>query len=94
MTELRDFLCDDVIGIVNDYLHGDKDYWENKYTKVMNQLDNCQVAAFIKDLRDNGIYGEHNGSVDINNMMFYVRKYAKKELGEKRYYIAYREVFL
>ena len=39
MSELNKYLCDDVIGIVGDYLQGDNDYWNNKYSNAINEMN-------------------------------------------------------
>lgn len=38
MNEINKYICKDVCGIIDDYLHGDDDYWTNQYNKCMIEL--------------------------------------------------------
>ena len=48
MEELKNYLCDDVIGIAGDYLHGDKKYWKSEYNKKMDIIRRILLDGLVK----------------------------------------------
>ncbi len=38
MDEINKYICKDVCTIIDDYLHGDKEYWTKNYNKCMNEI--------------------------------------------------------
>ena len=49
MSELNKYLCDDVTGIVGDYLNGDSEYWKDEYNKTVNLMNKCENTRKINE---------------------------------------------
>ena len=85
MIELRDFLCDDVIGIVGDYLHGDKEYWKDNYNLVVkemriydsNNVANCEHCNIKYNIENNFVVQEHLEKNELGIVAFFINNLVK-----------------
>ena len=84
MEELKNYLCDDVIGIIDSYYNPVDEYWQRRYNKVIKKINEnerkavrrskkCRICSYVNWIKYLWFELEDTKYKDLFNHMYLTR---------------------